>query len=86
MLFSVMAVLGCAEPTGDPVTLRWYSVDAECVDGTASWSTSEDVVALSVRRSEREALVYYGGGTLAEDGTLSVTCTDDVHILYALEE
>lgn len=81
----VMVMLGCAESSGDPVSLQWYSVDVECVESGAVWVAPPEVVALSLRHHQGEALLY-GGGTLAEDGTLSVTCTDDVHILYALEE
>lgn len=84
MWFLFLSALGCAASEGVPVTLQWYSVEVECVDDVATWSAPEGVVeSLQLRRHERSAWTYYGG-TLTDDGTLSVGCSDDVFILYAI--
>jgi len=86
MLFAIVAALGCAEPGAVPVSLQWYSTEVECSNAAAVWEAPEDVVALQVRRREKNGWTYYVGGTVEDGGTLSVGCTDDVAILYAIAE
>jgi hypothetical protein len=83
----LLLVSGCAEVSESvEVAPRWYVYEAECADAAAVWEAPPGLVALTIRRPDSGGADFYIGGSVSADGLLSVTCTDDVSILYAVVE
>jgi hypothetical protein len=82
----LLLLLGCASPDDLEVHPTWYVHEAECVDSVATWAAPEGVALLTIRRTSPAGVSFYGSEGIDADGMLSVACTDDVTILYAVVE